>query len=162
MSTGSSAASLAASVSSLRSSLSLLDSSIAILDAGISDFPRLSTVLTTTRVRFPWTIDSVKTYTNLLQHFELTPASNLDAARASLASELGPAINTLLNRAESHCAKLERREQTLIAKSELQEGRLSQSSGAPERKPTRSSNMGSSGGEKALRYVWSLHNPEHT
>jgi hypothetical protein len=51
MATASSAASLSASVASLRSSLSLLDSSIAILGTGINDFPRLSTVLTTTRVK---------------------------------------------------------------------------------------------------------------
>lgn len=49
----SSAASLSASVTSLRSSLSLLDSSISILDAGIADFPRLKTVLSSTRVRVP-------------------------------------------------------------------------------------------------------------
>ncbi|CAG8976824.1 hypothetical protein HYALB_00009088 [Hymenoscyphus albidus] len=98
---------LSSSVSSLRSSLSLLDSSISILDAGISDFPRLKKVLTSTR------------------HFELTPSTTLSAAQASLAAELAPAINTLLARSESHIAKLERREQALIARSELLEGRLS-------------------------------------
>ena len=51
--TSSSAAALSASVTSLRSSLSLLDSSIAILDSGIADFPRLKTVLASTRVRPP-------------------------------------------------------------------------------------------------------------
>lgn len=50
-STSQSAASLTASVTSLRSSLTLLDSSISILDAGIADFPRLKTVLSSTRVR---------------------------------------------------------------------------------------------------------------
>jgi DASH complex subunit SPC19 len=35
----------------------------------------------------------------------------------------------LLQRVEAHCAKLERREQALVAKSELQEGRLGQGSG---------------------------------
>ncbi|KAI9745293.1 MAG: hypothetical protein M1818_001573 [Claussenomyces sp. TS43310] len=112
MAASSSAASLSASVTSLRSSLALLDSSITILDAGVSDFPRLSTVLTATR------------------HFELTPASALTAAQASLASELAPTITALVARVDAHCAKLERREQALIAKSELQEGRLGGSGSA--------------------------------
>lgn len=37
-------------VASLRSSMQLLDSSISILDSGVSDFPRLSKALQTTRV----------------------------------------------------------------------------------------------------------------
>ncbi|KAK2629727.1 hypothetical protein QTJ16_000547 [Diplocarpon rosae] len=98
--------SLSASVSSLRSSLSLLDSSIAILDSGISDFPRLKKVLTSTR------------------HFELTPHSTLQSAQSSLASELAPAISTLLTRAEVYISKLERKQDSLIARSELLEGRL--------------------------------------
>ncbi|KAH8802933.1 DASH complex subunit Spc19 [Xylogone sp. PMI_703] len=105
----SASASLAASVTSLRSSLTLLDSSINILDAGISDFPRLKKVLTATR------------------HFELTPQSSLVAAQASLKSELEPAIETLLERVETYLAKLERRQGAMIARSELLEGRLSQS-----------------------------------
>ncbi|CAL3968203.1 hypothetical protein PZA11_006797 [Diplocarpon coronariae] len=98
--------SLSASVSSLRSSLSLLDSSIAILDSGISDFPRLKKVLNSTR------------------HFELTPHSTLQSAQSSLASELAPAISTLLTRAEVYISKLERKQDSLIARSELLEGRL--------------------------------------
>ncbi|RDL35920.1 uncharacterized protein BP5553_06532 [Venustampulla echinocandica] len=97
---------LASSVSSLRSSLTLLDSSISILDSGISDFPRLKTVLSSTR------------------HFELTPQTTLQSAQQSLAAELSPAITTLLQRCESHVAKLERREGSLIARAELLEGRL--------------------------------------
>ena len=42
---------LSGCVASLRSSMQLLESSINILDAGVSDLPRLSTVLQTTRVR---------------------------------------------------------------------------------------------------------------
>ena len=38
-------------VQSLRTSMQLLDSSINILDSGVSDYPRLSKVLQTTRVR---------------------------------------------------------------------------------------------------------------
>ncbi|OBT77712.1 hypothetical protein VF21_03825 [Pseudogymnoascus sp. 05NY08] len=108
MSTTSSASSLSASVQSLKSSLQLLDSSISILDQGISDFPRLSTVLSSTR------------------HFELTPSPSLALAQHSLATELAPAITTLLTRAETHLDRLERREQALRAKAELQAGRLGQ------------------------------------
>ncbi|KAH8588631.1 DASH complex subunit Spc19, partial [Bisporella sp. PMI_857] len=99
-------ASLTASVSSLRSSLSLLDSSISILGSGISDFPRLRKVLTSTR------------------HFELTPSSSLTEAQQSLANELEPAITVLLNKAEMYVAKMERRREALVARSELLEGRL--------------------------------------
>ncbi|KAE9372712.1 DASH complex, subunit Spc19 [Stipitochalara longipes BDJ] len=106
MTTSQSLASLSASVTSLRSSLSLLDSSISILDSGISDFPRLKTVLSSTR------------------HFELTPSSTLASAQASLASELAPAITTLLQRSEQYIAKLERKQNNLVARSELLEGRL--------------------------------------
>ncbi|PVH70124.1 DASH complex, subunit Spc19 [Cadophora sp. DSE1049] len=98
--------SLSASVASLRSSLTLLDSSISILDSGISDFPRLQKVLSSTR------------------HFELTPHTTLQTAQSSLASELAPAINTLLTRAEIYISKLERKQNNLIARSELLEGRL--------------------------------------
>ncbi|KAF8855043.1 DASH complex, subunit Spc19 [Acephala macrosclerotiorum] len=98
--------SLSASVTSLRSSLTLLDSSISILDSGISDFPRLKKVLSSTR------------------HFELTPSTTLSAAQQSLASELAPAISTLLSRAETYISKLERKQQNLIARSELLSGRL--------------------------------------
>ena len=38
-------------VSSLRTSMQMLESSINILDSGVSDYPRLSKVLQTTRVR---------------------------------------------------------------------------------------------------------------
>jgi len=45
---------LSSCVSSLRSSNQLLSSSISILDSGVNDFPRLSKVLQTTRVPFPF------------------------------------------------------------------------------------------------------------
>lgn len=124
MNSSTSAQALSASVSSLKSSLNLLDSSISILDQGISDFPRLSTVLTTTR------------------HFELTPSHSLTLAQQSLASELSPAISTLLNRVESHLDRLERREQALIARAELNEGRLAQKSGANSRSASRAGGRG--------------------
>ncbi|KAE8443616.1 hypothetical protein EG329_001549 [Mollisiaceae sp. DMI_Dod_QoI] len=103
--------SLSASVTSLRSSLTLLDSSISILDSGISDFPRLQKVLSSTR------------------HFELTPSHTLTSAQASLASELIPAITTLLSRAEAYISKLERKQNNLIARSELLSGRLEGTTG---------------------------------
>ncbi|KAI9733301.1 MAG: hypothetical protein M1834_003385 [Cirrosporium novae-zelandiae] len=102
------ASSLGSSVSSLQSSLSLLESTISILDSGVSDFPRLGKVLQTTR------------------HFELLPESQLAAAQSALLSELTPAIASLLVTVSNYLDKLERREQTLIAKYQLQEGRLSQ------------------------------------
>jgi len=59
------------------------------------------------------------------QHFELLPESSLTTAQSALASELQPEVFTLLARVETYLDKLERREQSLIAKAELQEGRLS-------------------------------------
>ncbi|PQE13477.1 mitotic spindle biogenesis protein [Rutstroemia sp. NJR-2017a WRK4] len=97
---------LSSSVASLRSSLTTLDNSISILDAGISDFPRLKTVLSATR------------------HFELTPQSHLIQAQKSLSEELSPAIETLLARTEAHISRLQRREEGLIARGDLLEGRL--------------------------------------
>lgn len=175
-SSSSSSSSLSASVSSLRSSLSLLDSSIAILDTGISDFPRLKKVLTSTRVRDPIVSPSPSFSGHVLppllpffsdpssqpltntprapQHFELTPSSTLIAAQSSLASELAPAITTLLARAETHIAKLERKQAALVARSELLEGRL-EGAAAPKhasgQKPTGEGGGGRGGEEKARR-----------
>ncbi|OBT67775.1 hypothetical protein VE03_03492 [Pseudogymnoascus sp. 23342-1-I1] len=131
MSTTSSASSLSASVQSLKSSLQLLDSSISILDQGISDFPRLSTVLSSTR------------------HFELTPSPSLALAQHSLATELAPAITTLLTRAETHLDRLERREQALRAKAELQAGRLGQRGAAGGRTTPGGGRTGGLGGGNA-------------
>ncbi|PLB45745.1 putative mitotic spindle biogenesis protein Spc19 [Aspergillus steynii IBT 23096] len=119
------AASLAASVDSLQSSLNILDSSIDTLDAGISDFPRLSKVLQTTR------------------HFELLPEPTLREAQQSLLDEITPSIAHLLSLASNHVEKLSRREQGLRAKCELQEGRLySGESRQPPSRPQRSSAFG--------------------
>ncbi|KAF2747610.1 hypothetical protein M011DRAFT_402300 [Sporormia fimetaria CBS 119925] len=93
-------------VGSLRSSMQLLDSSLNILDSGVNDFPRLSKVLQTTR------------------HFELISESDLQTAQAALLSEIGPEIESLLQRVSNYLDKLERREQSLIAKCNLNEGRL--------------------------------------
>nr|POE89975.1 dash complex subunit spc19 [Quercus suber] len=70
-----------------------------------------------------------------MQHFELVSEADLVAAQSSLLSELQPEVSNLLSRVELYLDKLERREQSLIAKAELQEGRLSRSS-----VPTKTSN----------------------
>lgn len=56
------------------------------------------------------------------------------AAQRALADEIGPEVERLLNRVEQYLAKLERREQGLIAKAELQDGRLN--AGAPRPRMT--------------------------
>ncbi|KAL9100976.1 MAG: hypothetical protein Q9163_003718 [Psora crenata] len=100
---------LASCVSSLRSTNALLSSSVSILDSGVNDFPRLGKVLQTTRHQ---------------QHFELLPESHLQTAQSRLLSTLTPELNSLLNRISAHVDKLSRREQALIARSELLEGRI--------------------------------------
>ncbi|KAK5679511.1 DASH complex subunit spc19 [Elasticomyces elasticus] len=105
----------------------LLDSSINILDTGVSDYPRLAKVLQTTR------------------HFELVSEHDLVTAQASLLSELQPEVEGLLSRVETHLNKLERREQSLIAKAELQEGRLSRTSAGGARSRNSSATRGSIG-----------------
>ncbi|KAI9842978.1 MAG: hypothetical protein M1837_006715 [Sclerophora amabilis] len=104
----SSAASLAGCVSSLKSSMSMLDSSISILDSGVNDFPRLKKVLHTTR------------------HFEITSESALTSAQDEVRAEIEPEVQNLLARVAAYMARLERREGALIAKSDLQEGRIGQ------------------------------------
>ncbi|KAF1947191.1 mitotic spindle biogenesis protein-like protein Spc19 [Clathrospora elynae] len=101
---------LAGCVASLRNSMQLLDSSINILDEGVSDFPRLAKVLQTTR------------------HFELISESDLQIAQSALLSEIRPEVDSLLKRVENHLDKLERREQSLIAKCDLNDGRLGRDS----------------------------------
>ncbi|RAL10330.1 DASH complex subunit SPC19 [Aspergillus homomorphus CBS 101889] len=105
------------SVSSLQSSLQLLDSSISTLDAGVSDFPRLSKVLQTTR------------------HFELLPEPTLREAQQSLLDEITPSIAHLLQLASNHVEKLSRREQGLRAKCDLQQGRLYSAEDRQKQKP---------------------------
>ncbi|KAK5131931.1 hypothetical protein LTR08_000443 [Meristemomyces frigidus] len=119
---------LQASVSALRSSMHLLDSSISILDAGVSDYPRLAKVLQTTR------------------HFELISAPTLQAAQTTLLSELQPEFSSLLSRTETYLDKLARREESLIAKAELQEGRLSRTSGGARKIADARPAVGAGGG----------------
>ncbi|KAK8185105.1 DASH complex subunit Spc19 [Phyllosticta capitalensis] len=120
-------------VSSLRSSMQLLDSSISILDSGVNDLPRLSKVLQTTR------------------HFELISEPDLHAAQRSLLSEIRPEVDNLLSRVSNHLDKLERREQSLIAKYELNQGRLSSddaAAGSSGRKSAGASRSASRAGER--------------
>jgi len=99
-------ASLGTALSSLRTTTHLLSSSLSILDEGTSDLPRLTRVLQQTR------------------HFELLPSSTLQTAQESVLSELTPEIEGLIARVEAQVEKLERREQGVRARWELQEGRL--------------------------------------
>ncbi|KAE9963972.1 hypothetical protein BLS_008773 [Venturia inaequalis] len=91
--------SLQGCVSSLRETIGTLSSSIRTLDQGVNDFPRLAKVLQTTR-----------------------------SAQSALLSEIQPEVTSLLTRVSTYLDKLERREQSLIAKHDLQQGRLDSSS----------------------------------
>ncbi|MCJ1467908.1 hypothetical protein MMC07_006533 [Pseudocyphellaria aurata] len=126
---------LASCVSSLRSSNKLLASSISILDSGVNDFPRMVKVLQTTR------------------HFELLPTSTLATAQASLLASITPEIASLLSRVETHLDRLERREQALIARCDLLEGRLShgEEGGSEAAAGSRGRNRASEGDREALR-----------
>ncbi|KAF2967716.1 hypothetical protein GQX73_g5849 [Xylaria multiplex] len=100
-------------VAALRTSLSFLESSVTTLESGVSDFPRLINVLKTAR------------------HYELIPQTTLQTAEASLRSELAPAITTLLDRADAHIDRVDRRIESLRARAELQQGRLDNSPSRP-------------------------------
>ncbi|EHK18924.1 uncharacterized protein TRIVIDRAFT_18977 [Trichoderma virens Gv29-8] len=93
-------------VDSLRNSLKFLEASVETIDRGVSDFPRLVSVLKTVR------------------HYELIPQPTLAAAEASLRDEIGPYIAFLLSRADAQVERQERRTETLKARAELQQGRL--------------------------------------
>lgn len=125
-------ASLGPAVSSLSSSLALLESSITILDEGVSDFPRLCKVLQTQ------------------QHFELLPEPTLREAQQSLLDEITPAIGQLLSTAENYVGQLSRKEESLKARYELLEGRLSHSgrtsSLGTSSQPLKSTNAASASG----------------
>ncbi|KAI1493353.1 putative mitotic spindle biogenesis protein Spc19 [Biscogniauxia mediterranea] len=113
-------ASYADCVASLRTSLSFLESSVSTLGNGVSDFPRLVNVLKTVR------------------HYELVPQPTLAAAEASLRDEIGPAIATLLDRADAHIDRLDRHISALKARAELQQGRLEDAVEAPRQRATHS------------------------
>ncbi|MCJ1356481.1 MAG: hypothetical protein MMC33_006476 [Icmadophila ericetorum] len=93
-------------VSSLQSSIALLSSSISILDAKLKDYPRVAKLLQTQR------------------HFELLHETALQSAQSQLISTITPEITSLFSRIEVALEKLERRQDSLRAKCELNEGRL--------------------------------------
>ncbi|KAK2600526.1 hypothetical protein N8I77_010053 [Diaporthe amygdali] len=100
-------------VASLRTSLNLLESSVETLGNGVSDFPRLASVLKTVR------------------HYELIPQPTLAAAEASLRDEIGPFVTHLLDRADRQIDRQARRIETLKARSDLNAGRLSRGDVSP-------------------------------
>ncbi|KAH6605237.1 hypothetical protein Trco_006944 [Trichoderma cornu-damae] len=100
------AATYADCVDSLRTSLKFLEASVDTIDRGVSDLPRLVSVLKAVR------------------HYELIPQPTLAAAEASLRDEIGPYIAFLLSRADAQVERQERRIETLKARAELQQGRL--------------------------------------
>ncbi|WYZ39595.1 hypothetical protein EsH8_III_001509 [Colletotrichum jinshuiense] len=132
------AATYADCVASLRSSLNFLQSSVETLDTGVSDLPRVASVLRPTR------------------HFELIPQPTLAAAEASLRDEIGPYIALLLDRAGAQIARRERRIETLKARYELLQGRLSQPAEGDDGAGKKGKGPGAGkrkvlGGESALR-----------
>ncbi|KAK0757144.1 hypothetical protein N5P37_009860 [Trichoderma harzianum] len=115
-------------VDSLRNSLKFLEASVETIDRGVSDFPRLVNVLKTVR------------------HYELIPQPTLAAAEASLRDEIGPYIAFLLSRADAQVERQERRIETLKARAELQQGRLTR----PD-EPARSASKPASTRSRQLR-----------
>ncbi|ROW10358.1 hypothetical protein VMCG_02007 [Cytospora schulzeri] len=99
-------------VASLRTSVSLLESSVETLGNGVTDFPRLSSVLKTVR------------------HYELIPQPTLAAAESSLRDEIGPFVSHLLDRADRQTERQARRIETLKARSDLNAGRLGRAEGS--------------------------------
>ncbi|QIW99267.1 hypothetical protein AMS68_004785 [Peltaster fructicola] len=108
-------------VRSLQTSMQLMESSLNILDAGVGDFTRMCTVLQTTK------------------HFELVSEPSLKEAQQTLLSSIEPELNNLLERVEAHLEKMARREQSLMAKAELQQGRLTNTTRKGAQSPARAS-----------------------
>lgn len=89
-----------------------------------------------------------------LQHFELVSESDLRDAQSSVLNEIQPEVESLLTRVNTYLDKLERREKSLIAKCELQEGRLGRASigrQSDAKSPGRGSRYGAGGGEVGLK-----------
>ncbi|KAG8167046.1 hypothetical protein KVR01_002735 [Diaporthe batatas] len=118
-------------VASLRTSLNLLESSVETLGNGVSDLPRLGSVLKTVR------------------HYELIPQPTLAAAESSLRDEIGPFVTHLLDRADRQIDRQARRIETLKARSDLNAGRLGR--GSESQPPTEASSSSSSSSRPAPR-----------
>ena len=86
------------------------------------------------------------------QHFELLAEPTLQSAQTSLLASLTPELTSLLTRVETHLDKLARREQALIARTELLEGRIGEgrASGGVARQRS-SVGMSGEGSREALR-----------
>ena len=97
---------------------------------------------------------------NILQHFELISEPDLQAAQSSLLSEIRPEVESLLQRVSNYLDKLERREQSLIAKCDLNDGRLGRDSisGSAFRPASRTSQqrVGGQAGGKAMNALQEL------
>ena len=72
--------------------------------------------------------DSTTKHTDCSQHIELISETDLQTAQGALLSEIRPEVDNLLKRVENYLDKLERREQSLIAKCDLNDGRLGRDS----------------------------------
>lgn len=141
-------------VSALRGSLSHLESSVDTLGNGVADFPRLVGVLKTVRVSCCRLVPVMCLLLTSKQHYELIPQPTLAAAESSLRDEIGPAITVLLDRADSHIDRAERRIESLKARAELQQGRLTETPGSanPPYGRNKNSHVGQKlGGEAKLR-----------
>jgi DASH complex subunit SPC19 len=75
----------------------------------------------------------------------LVSEPDLQSAQSTLLSEIQPEVNSLLTRVEAYLDKLDRREQSLIAKCELQRGRLSSSNSNAKKEKTTSSTSAAGG-----------------
>lgn len=85
---------------------------------------------------------------NSVQHFELISEPDLQAAQSSLLSEIRPEVESLLQRVSNYLDKLERREQSLIAKCDLNDGRLGRdSTGGSAFRPSSRTGQPRAGGE---------------
>jgi DASH complex subunit SPC19 len=87
------------------------------------------------------------------QHFELVSEPDLQAAQASLLSEIQPEVDGLLSRVEAYLDKMERREKALMARCDLQEGRLSSSGGASSSAARKTPKKAAAGGGSTVSAI---------
>ena len=85
------------------------------------------------------------------QHFELLAEPTLQSAQSSLLASLTPELTSLLTRVETHLDKLARREQALIARTELLEGRIGEGRASGGARARSSVGMSGEGSREALR-----------
>lgn len=99
---------------------------------------------------------STITLTDWNKHFELISESDLQTAQGALLSEIRPEVDNLLKRVENYLDKLERREHSLIAKCDLNDGRLGRDSTGGSRPASRTaagrSNARAATAQQELKY----------